>query len=120
MNRLTSTFSLALLCLAGILAGTANAEPGHCLYKQFAPKLRVWYPVCEMPAASKADCAAVISANRVQVEYREGECSTRNVTAVCETRGRRVFFYSGRSSDLKRGCEQYLHGVLRDVRDTKD
>lgn len=115
MNRLTAALSSATLLLAAALSTTANAAPGHCLYKQFAPKLRVWYPVCEMPAASRADCETIISANRVQVEYGEGECSTRNLTAVCETRGRHVFFYSGRRSDLQRGCEQFLHGVLRDA-----
>jgi len=116
MNRLTSVLLFATLCLSAALPSPASAAPGYCLYKQFAPKLRVWYPVCEMPAASKTDCDGIISANRVQVEFGEGECSTRNVTAVCEARGRRIFFYSGRSSDLKRGCEQYLHGALRDTR----
>lgn len=84
MNRLTTPLSLAMLVLGSVIATPARAEPGHCLYKQFAPKLRVWYPVCQMPAASKADCEGIISANRVQVQFGEGECSTRNVTATCE------------------------------------
>ena len=63
MNRLTTPLSLAMLVLGSVIATPARAEPGHCLYKQFAPKLRVWYPVCQMPAASKADCEGIISAN---------------------------------------------------------
>lgn len=107
----------ALLCagalLAIVLSPTAQAETGHCLYKQYAPKLRIWYPACQMPAQSKAECETLISANKAQVEYGEGECSTRGVAAVCEVGGAKIFFYQGNDADLKRGCEGFLRGTWR-------
>lgn len=120
MHNAAPCFVLTALLAAASLTSTAHAAPGHCLYKQFAPKLRLWYPVCQMPAASRTDCESLISANRVQVQFGEGDCSTRNVTAVCEVSGRRIFFYQGRDADLKRGCEQYLHGTFNEARQTQD
>lgn len=113
MPRPTSVVlsAIALLALAG--APSAQAETGHCMYKQYAPKLRVWYPACQMPAGSKAECEALISAYRAQVEYGEGECSKRGVAAVCEAGGTQIFFYKGKDADLKRGCESFLRGAWR-------
>lgn len=113
MARPASSSLLIALLLALLLAPAAHAEPGHCRYKQYAPKLRVWYPACQMPAASASECEALISAYKVQVEFAPGACSARGDTAVCEVAGRQVYFYQGRESDLKRGCEGFLRGTWR-------
>lgn len=113
MTRPALSSLLTALLLAVLLAPPVRAEPGHCRFKQFAPKLRIWYPACQMPVATASECEALISAYRVQVEYAPGACSARGVTAVCEAAGRKIYFYQGRESDLKRGCEGFLRGTWR-------
>lgn len=113
MGRPTASALLAVACLALALPVAGQAESGHCLYKQYAPKLRLWYPACQMPAESKADCEKLISATKAQVEYAEGECSTSGVTAICALDGARIFFYQGKDTDLQRGCEGFLRGAWR-------
>lgn len=113
MFRPTSAVLPAIAVLALASTPDARADTGHCQYKQYAPKLRLWYPVCQMPASSKAECEGLISANRAQVEFGEGECSSKGVAAVCVVGGSKIFFYQGNETDLKHGCEGALRGAWR-------
>lgn len=106
--------------LAGILAAAglltmvtpaASAADGHCSYRQFSPKLRSWYRVCQMPATPET-CKDLVSAQKEQLEYGEGDCPAKGAINLCVIGGSKILFYQGKAEDVATGCEM-MQGTSR-------
>jgi hypothetical protein len=100
-------FLASALLGAGLVTLTippASAADGHCNYRQFSPKLRSWYRVCQMPATPQT-CKELVSAQKEQLEYGEGECPAKGAIDLCVIGTSKLFFYQGKAEDVATGCE---------------
>jgi hypothetical protein len=90
----------------------AAATGGSCRYKQYAPKLDRWYPVCRMPVSEAACEALAVTRHVGEAIFDERPCNPREVTGVCAIGSEQILFYRGNAAELARGCD-FLRGVWR-------
>lgn len=110
----TTALSVVLIGFASL----AQAADGHCRYRQFSPKLQLWYRACEMPATPER-CKELVSDYRQQLEYSDGACPTKGALGPCQLGASQTFYYQGSEPDLAKGC-QMMQGTWQQGSAGKD
>jgi hypothetical protein len=111
MPRITLASVLIAITVLILPVTPVQAAGGHCSYRQFSPKLRLWFRACEMPATPER-CKELVSDYKQQLEYGEGDCIGKGARGVCLVNNNKIMFYQGNPEALAKGCEM-MNGTWR-------
>lgn len=94
--------SILLLTLCLAWCGSADADAGHCRYRQQGHNGS--YQVCEAPTDATA-CAALDHGQRTRdAEPGPGACPVEHLVGTCDKGPTKINYYEGAPEELELGC----------------